>query len=116
MDALERSRVLRGEADEVMRIIHLRSVLARCGKVTFTGSYYLDVMVYPDIDLYIPKVSVAQLFQVAGELAGQDVVFQVVFERSADASLPGGLYLKLRVAYGKWPRPWKIDIWSLDEA
>jgi hypothetical protein len=39
----------------------------------------------------------------------------VVFEKSRSADLPGGLYLKPRIEYGAWGRPWKIDIWSLED-
>ncbi len=72
-------------------------------------------MVYPDIDVYISKVSLDTLFKIGGRLAGLKPVFQVVFEKSNDPHLPDGLYLKPRIAYGNWGRPWKIDIWSLDE-
>jgi hypothetical protein len=85
------------------------------GRIVPTGSYYLDVMVYPDIDLYIPKVSVEELFIIGGQLARCEMVYQVVFEKSRTAQLPGGLYLKPRIEYGEWGRPWKIDIWSLDD-
>jgi len=43
------------------------------------------------------------------------MVYQVVFEKSRMARLPGGLYLKPRIEYGEWGRPWKIDIWSLED-
>ena len=84
------------------------------GRVVPTGSYYLDVMIYPDIDLYISKVSIEELFAIGGA-AACEMVYQVVFERSRTAELPGGLYLKPRLEYGEWGRPWKIDIWSLQD-
>jgi hypothetical protein len=65
------------------------------------------------LSLYLSPVSVEELFAIGGELAACDLVFQVVFEKSQTARLPGGLYLKPRIRYGEWGRPWKIDIWSL---
>jgi hypothetical protein len=61
-------------------------------------------------------LSVAQLFQVGAQLAESELVVQVIFEKPNNPQMPGGLYLKPRIAYGDWGRPWKIDIWSLDEA
>ena len=91
-------------------------ILSEYGRVIFTGSYFLDVMIYPDIDLYLSKVSIKEVFQIAERLAVSEMVRMVVFEKSADPRLPHGLYLKARVAYGDWGRPWKIDIWSLDDS
>ena len=116
MNPIERSSRLKQEADFILRAIGLCGILRPYGRIVPTGSYFLDVMVYPDIDLQMPRVSIGQLFQIGGQLAGSDMVFQVVFERSRDASLPGGLYLKARLESGDWGRPWKIDIWSLDDA
>jgi len=116
MDPLERAARLRQEADDVLRLVRLHEIVRPHGEVVPTGSYYLDVMMYPDIDVDVPSMSIPQLFQVAGQLAECAQVIQVVFERSDDPDLPGGLYLKPRVAYGAWGRPWKIDIWSMDAA
>ena len=114
MDILERAGRLKAEADYLMQEIRLYEILLSCASVTPTGSYFLDVMVYPDIDLYISRVSIEQLFHIAGQLAQSELVIAVVFEKSADPRLPGGLYLKPRLAWGEWGRPWKIDIWSLE--
>jgi hypothetical protein len=84
--------------------------------MVLTGSCFLDTMVYPDIDLYIPRVSIPQLFQIGGQIAEHDRVFEMVFQRSRIAALPEGLYLKARVNDGAWERPWKIDIWSIAPA
>jgi hypothetical protein len=43
-------------------------------------------------------------------------VYEVVFAKSRISALPDGLYLKPRIEYGDWGRPWKIDVWSLDDA
>jgi len=114
---LERADLLRREADIVMELIGLHDILQKYAIVFPTGSYLLDVMVFPDIDLYISLVGIPQLFEIGAQIALCELVTQVVFERSDDPILlPGGLYLKPRIRYGNWGRPWKIDIWSLDEA
>jgi hypothetical protein len=115
MNPLERASKLRQEADLVLQRVGVYDILRPYGRIVPTGSYFLDVMVYPDIDLMMSKVSIEQLFRIGGQLASSDMVFQVVFEKSRDADLPGGLYLKPRIDYGDWGRPWKIDIWSLDD-
>ena len=113
IDPLQRSVRLKQEADFILQAVNLYEILQPYGRIVPTGSYYLDVMIYPDIDLYLSPVSVEALFAIGGQLAACDWVFQVVFEKSQMARLPGGLYLKPRIRYGEWGRPWKIDIWSL---
>jgi hypothetical protein len=113
---LERATKLRQEADIVLGLIRLYDILRPYGKVFTTGSFFLDMMVYPDIDLYITKVNLEQLFHIGAQLARSELVIQVVFEKTDDPVLmPEGLYLKPRIDYGDWGRPWKIDIWSLEE-
>lgn len=115
VDPFERSSRLSEEAGFLVRELKLFEILRTNGRVVPTGSYFLDLMMYPDIDLYIPKVTIAQLFEIGAQFAPSELVLQVVFEKSRDPGLPGGLYLKLRIDYGDWGRPWKIDIWSLEE-
>jgi hypothetical protein len=113
---LERADKLRGEAELVLQLIRMGDILRQYGQVYPTGSYYLDVMAFPDIDLYITKVSFEQLFEIGSQIMGSDLVTQVLFDRSDDPlHLPEGLYLKSRLNYGNWGRPWKVDLWSLDE-
>lgn len=113
IDPLQRSARLKQEADFILQAVNLYTILQPYGRITPTGSYYLGVMIYPDIDLYLSPVSIEALFAIGSQLAACDLVFQVVFEKSQTTRLPGGLYLKPRIAYGEWGRPWKIDIWSL---
>jgi hypothetical protein len=111
-----RSEILRLEADTLMDKVHLSSILEPHGKPIITGSYYLNVMVYPDLDLYLPMLTLPQLFSVGAQIAQCELVTQVVYEPSVDGvDLPGGLYLKARFQYGDWGRLWKFDMWSLPE-
>ena len=116
MDPIERASALRQEADAVMQKIGLLDILSQYGEVTFSGSYFLDVMAYPDVDLYLSKVSIAQLFEIGARLAESELVQEIMFKKSDESKLPGGLYLKPRVVHGDWGRPWKVDLWSLDDA
>lgn len=115
-DPIERSSRLREEADFIIQEVNLCEVLSPYGRIVPTGSYFLNLMMYPDIDLYISKVSINQLFEIGAQLARSEMVFQVVFEKSRTPRLPDGLYLKLRIDYGDWGRFWKVDIWSLEDS
>ena len=93
LDPVERAAALRQEADSVLRKVKLYKIVGAYGQVVPTGSYYLDVMMYPDIDLYISKVSIEELFDIGAQLAKCEMVYQVVFEKSRMPQLPEGLYL-----------------------
>lgn len=116
MNPIERSATVRREADLVLQVIGLYDILAPYGRVVPTGSYFLDVMIYPDIGLYVSRIPLGQLFLIGSQIARSEMVYEVVFQKSRIAALPGGLYLKARVDYGDWGRPWKINIWSLDDS
>ena len=104
---------LHQQAGQLLEELRLAEIIAPYGATTPTGSYYLNVMVYPDIDVYLPKLSIAELFSVVGQLAQAAGVVQAVFEQN-DQMMPGGLYFKLRIANKEWERPWKVDLWSID--
>jgi hypothetical protein len=116
IDPLERARKLREEAGVVLREVGVLEILCPYGRIVPTGSYFLDVMAFPDIDLYMPKVRLSQIFAIGGRLARSPLVFQVVMEKDFQHTMAGGYYLKPRIRFGDWGRPWKIDIWSMDDA
>ena len=109
----ERSQRLRAEADQVLELIRLRECCREIGDLTPTGSYFLDLMMYPDVDLYLPASSPEALMKVAAKLALHDSVKEIVFQKGGPADLADGLYLKPVVRFGAWERNWKIDIWSV---
>jgi hypothetical protein len=116
MKPLERSNALQQEADHLLELLNLLPILQAYGEVTITGSYYLHTMVFPDIDLHLTTVSIPQLFDIAAHIAAHDLTTEIRFQRSRIPRLPGGLYLKAYFDCGDWERPWKLDIWSLDDA
>lgn len=116
MTPRERARRLRLEADQVLAHIRLRERCADIGEIIPTGSYFLDVMVYPDIDLYLPPTSAERLLALGAQLAQYDCVKKLNFAKGGPGDLRDGLYLKPVVEIGNWERPWKIDMWSLPPA
>lgn len=110
----KRSRLLRTEADKVIGLLHLRRACAPVGALIPTGSYFMDLMMYPDIDLYLPKTTSDRLLSIGAKLSKCPFVKKINYERGRDA-LARGFYLSPRIEYGNWGRPWKIDIWSLPD-
>lgn len=116
MKPAERSLKLKQEADYLLNELKLIPTLSKYGKVTFSGSYFLDLMIYPDIDLYVSKIPVNRVFEIAGCIASSDIVSGVKFEKEEKPPLNGGFYLKFYLKQSDWNRPWKIDIWFLEES
>jgi hypothetical protein len=116
MKPIERSAKLKEEADDLLREIRLDELCRDIGKLTPTGSYYLNVMIYPDIDLYLPPAKPSQLFQIAAHLVENHPVVRVNFLNGGPGPLKNALYLKPVIAIGNWERPWKVDIWAADQA
>jgi len=112
---LERATRLQREASEVMQSTGLGKALEPLGEIVYTGSYFLDLMVYPDLDLYLPKMDIERIFSAAGQVATDQRVVRVSFENELHPGLEGGLYLNFRINLGEWGRPWKVDIWWLDK-
>lgn len=115
MKPVERAEKLKQEAGEVLKMINLAERIAPWGRFTPTGSYLLDVMAYPDLDLYIPPIPMKDLIGIGAAVAEIDAVQKVTFEKSNAPTLPGAAYLMLSIDYGKWGRPWLVHMWSVDE-
>jgi hypothetical protein len=113
MDVYDQAEKLRLEAEAVLKLIRLADLVRPYGPITPTGSYFLDVMAYPDLDIYIPEMPLSDIFHIAEGIAEVPEVQRITFEKSHHPALPGGLYLRPRVALGDWGRPWKVDIWSI---
>lgn len=109
----ERSQNLLQEADEVLQKVNLRKLCTPIGEITPTGSYFLNLMMYPDIDVYLPHTTLEKFFSLAEKFAECDYVKKINFEKGDSGELAEGLYLKPLIDYGNWGRLWKIDIWSL---
>ena len=111
----ERARRLRREADEVLELVGLRALLEPLGPIMETGSYYMDLMMYPDIDLCLPPTTPEKLLGVAMELGKIERVKKLRFLRGGSGELKDGLYIKPEIESGDWGRLWKVDIWALPE-
>ena len=103
----ERARALRKEADEVLELIHLHKHCASIGPITPSGSYFMDLMMYPDIDIYLPPTSVQGMMALGARLAEYECVKELKLLKgwAEEEDLADGLYLKPVVAHGHWERP-----------
>lgn len=109
----QRARCLHKEADTVLEMTDLKKHCAAIGQIIPTGSYFMDLMMYPDIDIYLPQTAHKTLFTLAAKLAEYDFVRKMVIEKGDSGDLANRYYLKPIIEYGDWGRPWKIDIWFL---
>ncbi len=87
--------------------------------MSYTGSYAINVMAWPDIDIYMVlepyPFSTDDFFKMGKEIATIDGVLSLKFNnflRQHEEGLPNGLYWGVRKT--TCTTRWKIDIWATD--
>ncbi|KQC12913.1 MAG: hypothetical protein APR63_01715 [Desulfuromonas sp. SDB] len=122
IDILDKSRKLHEQAIELLYEGGIHKILSSKAKVFYTGSYNLDLMVWPDIDIYLSiqnnPFDKEIFFDIGKEIALLPDVVSLKYKdhRSYPLEiLPRGLYWNIRIDNEQFDTPWKIDIWALAE-
>jgi len=119
IDVVEHSDLLRQEADRILYAEGLLLLLKTYGPTRVIGSYTLNTMTWPDIDIsmVLPyKQDVELFFDIGQKIALNFQVTRMSFSNHYIRGLPGfdhGLYWGIRVNFAE--REWKIDLWGYCE-
>jgi hypothetical protein len=108
------------EAQKILFSDGLEDLLEQYGTVVPTGSYYLDLMTWRDLDLYLSTndINVETFFELGREIATLLNPVKMSYRnehigRSAD--LPSGLYWGVYLGNER-DGAWKVDIWCVSES
>lgn len=115
-----RSKVLHQTASEVINELRLNTIFSDIGKIIFTGSYLLDLMVWKDIDCQIllrntddPYLAFVKMVERLFRLKAVKNIKLINFIKRRGSAMPEGLYCGIQYSY--LDEDWKIDIWYLLE-
>ena len=121
-DPVELSDALQAEANSLVWSKGLDEALSQFGSVFYTGSFRLNLMMWPDIDIEMSVEpdpdSVACFFDLGKAIASLEGVSnlqfsnQLHFPKHSEVA-PEGLYWKVTIQREKGRMPWKIDLYSL---
>lgn len=117
MDVLECAKELRDEAQELLDREELWAPFASRGAIHVVGSTYLDLLVFPDLDVYfeVREGELEAFAEASQALILADDVTTVELEKELHlrypAMVPEGIFLQYRIKNEK--RLWKVDIWAL---
>ncbi len=119
MNAVEIADRLHREAEEIIYERGLDEFLCAYGRVLYTGSYALNLMVWPDIDIHMilepDPFSLDAFFKMGKAIAKIEGVISLKFNnffRRQVEELPEGFYWGVRLDTGTRQPPWKLDIWA----
>lgn len=121
-DPFLRSRYLKEEATAIIHEAGLDSILRRYGNLHYTGSYFLDLMVWPDLDIELSldpdPFSLDAFFDLGRAIAQACVVSWMTFYNRVwfrpFEHIPHGLYWNIRVEDDAFTEEWNIDLWSFE--
>lgn len=112
------SETLRSGADRLLHGLGLISILQSYGQPTVTGSYYLDLMVWRDLDLYvtIDLMTRTQLYELVHVICSK---FQPRWiEAKEEKGFPPGCVLSYFLGFETeivGDGLWNVDIWFVNE-
>jgi hypothetical protein len=118
MDLLKRSDEVKKEADKILSESKLLEILSQYGDVRVTGSYPLNTMLRPDLDVYAvtEKNDSEKMFQVMEKIIRGNYFEEVVLVNHEDFHKGDGwkgFYIQPKVTLGD--RRWKLDVWLMEE-
>lgn len=113
---------LKQDVDEIIQSEHIHTLLSKSAELYYSGSYLLDCMVYPDVDIHL-RVSQGDAFEVLAECAHYYMAqaprcSRIKMEKAyhlQHAYLPKGVFLGLKFNEELYKSPWKFDIWVMEE-
>jgi len=122
LNIIEIADNLHREADRIIYDSGIDKILNTYGNVFYTGSYFLNVMVWQDLDITIvmkpDPYSIEAFFEIGRKIARIDFVTSLRFDnfyKRKVQNLPEGLYWGIRFDSGNQNKPWKIDLWAKDK-
>ena len=110
------SRLLHQEASEILDKAGLLPMLRSFGTTRVIGSYALDIMTWPDIDISMKlpnDQNVDLFFEIATKIATKFQITKMSYSNHFIRNFPGfdhGLYWGIQLRYAE--REWKIDLWG----
>lgn len=116
-----KSKQIHTNALLVLNELQLENILSQVGRIFFTGSYALDLMVWNDIDCQVvfkeevdPLEGFMQLVKMLFQLKGIASIKLINFNENPKNGMPKGLYLGFNYHSPKLGN-WKIDVWHLND-
>lgn len=113
---LLQSRIIKKEADKILKESDLLNILKIYGEVKFVGSYALDVMLRPDLDVLVfsSKHDFSKLKETLKQIVIKNYFQQICFANWVDfrkQDTLNGYYIQPQIKIGN--NNWKLDIWLL---
>ena len=114
------ANTLQQEAQDLLHNKGLWQTLLSKGNIHVTGSSYLDLLVFPDLDVYFEAQNSNDVIDVFADTAKSFIknkdVTSVELEKELYkryTQVPKGIVLQCRFNNGH--RLWKIDIWAIED-
>lgn len=118
-EIVEYARQLRQEATALLDKEGLLSMLKAVGTTQVIGSYALDTMTWPDIDISmnLPQAQNVELFfELAQRIATKFEITKMSYSNHYIRNFPGfdhGLYWGIQLRYAG--TEWKVDLWGYND-
>ena len=119
MDVMQLANVLKKEANDLLKNELLWKSFEKKGKIYVAGSTYLNLLAFPDLDVYFEAKDAKSILTVFADAAKSLIVLDQVKSIELEKDLhqrypkqvPEGLFLQYRIDNGY--RLWKVDIWAV---